>query len=200
MPLFAKKLPAEEILDVKCSDGSAVPVYVERSARRTTLVSVGWISQTMLRAQAPATMRSSEIERVIIKLLPRLERQRARRSAPASDAALEERAHQLNEQFFQGKLTWQSIRYVGNQRRRYGSCTPGEGTIRISDRMQAVPAWVRDYVLLHELAHLQEPNHSPAFWALVNRYPLVERAKGFLLGLAHADHLPCEEDDDANGA
>ena len=200
MPLLAKKLPAEEMLVVKCSDGSTVPVYVERSARRTKLVSVGWIGHARLGARAPATMSTRDIERAIAKLMPRLERLQARRSAAPSDAALEERAQRLNASLFGGKLSWRSIRYVSNQRSRYGSCTPSEGTIRISDRIQTVPDWVLDYVLAHELAHLQEPNHSPAFWALVNRYPLAERARGFLLGMAHAAHLPHEEDDDANGA
>jgi predicted metal-dependent hydrolase len=66
-------------------------------------------------------------------------------------------------------------------RARYGSCTPEDGTIRLSDRLLDFPAWVRDYVLVHELAHLVEPNHSAAFWSLVARYPLAERARGFLI-------------------
>ena len=71
--------------------------------------------------------------------------------------------------------------YVTNQHTRYGSCSPAEGTIRISADLAGMPGWVRDYVLVHELAHLLEANHSPAFWSLVNRYPLAERARGYLM-------------------
>ena len=52
-----------------------------------------------------------------------------------------------------------------------------------------MPAWVIDYVLVHELAHLIEAGHTPAFWAWVDHYPKAERAKGFLEGVACASHL-----------
>ena len=59
--------------------------------------------------------------------------------------------------------------WVSNQGSRWGSCTPARGTIRVSDRVQGVPDWVLDYVLLHELAHLLVVGHRPDFWALMDR-------------------------------
>ena len=73
-----------------------------------------------------------------------------------------------------------SIRWSTRQRRRWGSCNPATGEILISHRLTEVPPWVLDYVIVHELAHLREANHSAAFDALVSRYPLTERAKGYL--------------------
>ncbi len=55
---------------------------------------------------------------------------------------------------------------IRNQRGRWGSCSPS-GHICLNWRLVTLPAWVRDYVLLHELMHLKELNHSPRFWALV---------------------------------
>jgi predicted metal-dependent hydrolase len=106
------------------------------------------------------------------------------------DAVLEERAQALNQRLFGGALRWQSIRFVDNQHSRFGSCTPAAGTIRISRRLAHVPAFVLDYVIVHELAHLREANHSAAFWALVNRYRLAERARGYLMAMQMEDDAP----------
>lgn len=54
--------------------------------------------------------------------------------------------------------------------------------IRLSHRLQVMPSWVVDYVLVHELAHLAEPTHSSRFWRLVDRYPDAARARGYLEG------------------
>ena len=54
-----------------------------------------------------------------------------------------------------------------------------------------MPAWVLDAVIVHELAHLIEPNHSPAFWELANRYPRQERASGFLEAMSAGNCDPC---------
>ncbi len=114
-----------------------------------------------------------------------VERVTARERAERLNAAeaLERAARRLNGKHFGGRLRWRSIRYVSNQRSRFGSCTPEDGTIRISHRVADLPAWVRDYVLVHELAHLVDPSHSSRFWDLVGRYPLAERARGYLMAL-----------------
>ncbi|MCK5922390.1 MAG: M48 family metallopeptidase, partial [Methylococcales bacterium] len=90
-------------------------------------------------------------------------------------------AQVLNKHYFGGKLRWQSVVYSQRQNKVYGSCQPASGRIRISHRLAAMPKFVRDYVLVHELAHLLEANHGARFWALVNRYPLTERARGYLM-------------------
>jgi hypothetical protein len=71
--------------------------------------------------------------------------------------------------------------WSGRQQRRWGSCTSSDGSIRLSNRLASYPSWVLDYVLVHELAHLVHADHGPAFQALVARYPLAERATGFLI-------------------
>lgn len=63
----------------------------------------------------------------------------------------------------------------------WGSCTMDDGSIRISSRVASFPSWVLDYLLVHELAHLVVGDHSPAFWAVVNRYPKTEHARGYLI-------------------
>lgn len=156
------------------------PVTVIRSRRRKKTVEARLKNGT-LEVLAPARMSDAELAPLIEKLRRRLAR-RARR-APQSDAGLAARAQQLNQRYFDGRFRWQSIRYVANQQRRYGSCTPSRGTIRISERVAALPDWVRDYVIVHELCHLAESNHGPRFWQLVNRYPLAERARGYLMAL-----------------
>ncbi|MBU4312320.1 MAG: M48 family metallopeptidase [Candidatus Omnitrophica bacterium] len=44
-----------------------------------------------------------------------------------------------------------------------------------------MPIWVRNYVIIHEMAHLIEPNHSKSFWNIVSRFKLTERARGYLM-------------------
>ena len=55
---------------------------------------------------------------------------------------------------------------VRNQRSRWGSCSAG-GTISLNWRLVQTPDLVRDYIILHELMHLREMNHSDRFWARV---------------------------------
>ena len=156
------------------------PVEVVRSARRQKSVSAE-LKNGVLVVRAPAELDDAALAPIIEKFRRQLARKV--RPAPQSDDSLAERAQALNKMYFNGRLRWQSIRYVSNQHKRFGSCTPSKGTIRLSDRLAAMPAWVRDYVIVHELAHLEEANHGRRFWQLVNHYPLTERARGYLMAV-----------------
>ncbi|NLE44087.1 MAG: M48 family metallopeptidase [Chloroflexi bacterium] len=165
-------------------------VRVIRSKARQKTVSARMVDG-VCEIRAPYAIDEAELKPIIENLIRRLQKKQARESL--DDNALERRAQWLNERYFDGKLQWSSIRWVANQRKRAGSCTPALGTIRISSRMATVPAFVRDYVIVHELAHLIEPQHSPRFWKLLNKYPRTERARGYLMALGAEDVEDLEE-------
>jgi predicted metal-dependent hydrolase len=148
-------------------------VEVVRSARRRKTVSAREVDG-VIRVSIPARMSKAEERRHVAELVARLERRRA-----SATIDLARRAGVLAARF--GLPRPGSVRWVDNQDRRWASCSPGEGTIRVSTRLARYPLWVVDYVLVHELAHLAEPGHTPRFWALVNRYGKTERARGYLI-------------------
>ena len=164
------------------SDETAIMIGMEveviRSTRRRKTISAR-LENGRLIVRAPAVISERELNKAIEKLKARtLRHQEAR---PLSDKKLHQRAQMLNHRYFGGTLHWNSIRWVTNQQKRFGSCTPSQKTIRISHRIGKMPQWVQDYVIVHELAHLLEGNHGPRFWKLVNSYPLTERARGYLM-------------------
>ena len=170
--------------------GETLQLKVIRSVRRKKTVSARLLNWDTLEIRAPADLRRTELDPIIRHLAERTLRQRAKQRDFVSDEGLETRARSLNRKYFDGTLRWRSIRFVDNQNSRFGSCSPGRGTIRISRRLASTPPFVIDYVLVHELAHLIEGNHSPAFWKLVRRYPKTERALGYLMALQlESDHV-----------
>jgi predicted metal-dependent hydrolase len=131
----------------------------------------------------PARMSRADVLTFVRDLVGRLEA-RERRSRP-SDAELARRARALSTTFLEGRAVARSVRWVDNQHRRWGSCTPLDGTIRLSSRLQTMPAYVIDYVLLHELAHLLVPGHGPDFQRWLAPYPRLLEAQAFLAGVDH---------------
>lgn len=155
-------------------------IKIIRSAKRQKTISAREVGGDFV-VQAPAGMSDAELQPIIDKLQKRWQHRRVK--TELDDQALHRRAQELNRQYFAGKLKWKSIAWVTNQNSRMGSCTPANGTIRLSHRLATMPAFVRDYVIVHELAHLLEANHGPKFWKLVNRYPKTERARGYLMAV-----------------
>jgi predicted metal-dependent hydrolase len=127
-----------------------------------------------LRVSFPYWMSHAEAQQTAEELRTRMQR---RLDASRIDVAA--RARRLARQH--GFPRPRTVEWSDNQYSRWGSCTPETRAIRVSSRLAAYPAWVLDYVLVHELAHLIEREHNTTFDALVDRFPLAERAKGFLI-------------------
>ena len=156
--------------------GRPLTVEVVRSSRRRKTAQARMLGST-LEIRIPAGCSTSEEGELVAHFLAKFER---KRSAEAVD--LEARAAELARRHDLPAAS--SIRWVSNQRFRWGSCTPTNGSVRISDQLVGFPRWVIDYVIIHELAHLVVKGHGPEFWALLDSYPLTERARGFLMAKA----------------
>lgn len=160
--------PAEPI-----PDGPPFTVEVQRSRKRRKSVG-GKLVGSVLQVTVPSWMSRAEQDRAVDDMTRRFAR---RWSTDRID--LGGRARRLARQLELPAPT--VVRWSDSMLSRWGSCTPSTGTVRVSTRLAPFPAWVLDYVLVHELAHLAVPEHSEAFWALVDRYPMAERARGYLI-------------------
>jgi predicted metal-dependent hydrolase len=172
------------------SDGDGVGnvVEVRRSARRRrTVTAYREMGRTVV--LIPAAFSPAEERRWVAQMVAKLHtREERRRRSLGGDDELMARARVLSTAHLDGLAEPASVRWVDNQHRRWGSCTPADRSIRLSSRLRAMPDYVVDYVLVHELVHLLEPGHDERFWALVARYPRAERARGFLEGVEQATH------------
>jgi predicted metal-dependent hydrolase len=158
-------------------------VEVRRSARRRrTVTAYRELGRTVV--LIPAAFSPAEERRWVAQMVAKLQtREERRRRTLGGDDELMVRAIALSAAHLDGAAVPASVRWVDNQHRRWGSCTPADRSIRLSSRLRSMPEYVVDYVLVHELVHLLEPGHDEPFWALVARYPRAERARGFLEGV-----------------
>lgn len=168
-------------------------VEVRRSAKRRSTVSAYRDGERTV-VLIPARMSRAEERKWVAVMLERLATQETRRRP--SDVALLARAHQLSARYLDGAADPTTVRWVSNQRHRWGSCSPSDRSVRLSTRLRGMPTYVIDYVLVHELAHLFHAGHGPEFWALVARYPKAERARGYLEGAAASAGLPMTDEAD----
>ena len=170
------------------------PVVVRRSARRKRTVSAFWEGGTVVVA-IPARFTHAQEDEWVQKMLLRLQsREASGKAAGRNDDELAERARLLSQRYLGGQARPSSVRWVSNQNSRWGSATPADRSIRLSDKLQGMPDWVVDYVLVHELTHLLVAGHGPDFWKLCSAYPDLEKAKAFLSGVAYAQSRGLSED------
>ncbi len=159
---------------------------VRESTRRRRSASGSWSGNrivVVVPARLPERERADMVSLLVSRLL------QTRPLVSSTDTDLAERARALARKYLDG-VAFDQVRWVSNQRSRWGSCTPSRREIRISDRLRPVPSWVLDAVLVHELTHLLVANHSPEFRKLSGRYPRMSDAdiylSGFGLGLEQA--------------
>lgn len=163
-------------------DPSAPVLEIHRSWRRQRSATVDFRNGRLI-ARLPAGMSPDAEERVLNDLIPKaLNRNQARRRA--SDAELFQRACRLADDLLDGRQP-ATVSWSARMGRRWGSCTPATRTIRISNAMAGMPDYVVDYLLVHELVHLQVSRHNATFERLVDRYPQRDRAQAYLDGFLH---------------
>lgn len=145
------------------SDGDTLTVgarsyalLITKAVRKTSkgrLIGPGQIELTLAADLSP-----TERPAVVRSLLHRIV---ARDFLPA----IQQRVRTLNDTHFQQPISDVRLRYNTSN---WGSCS-SRGSISLSTRLLCAPDWVIDYVIIHELAHRLEMNHSEQFWALVER-------------------------------
>jgi predicted metal-dependent hydrolase len=173
--------PPAPVAPVEVTSVARLPfaVTVTRSRKRRRSVGAQLVGGT-LRLAIPSWMSKAEESHWIDEMSRRFLR---KMSTDRFD--LGQRAVMLSRRFDLPRPS--DIRWATDMTTRWGSCTTENGTIRISDRVAAFPDWVVDYVIVHELAHLEVPGHGPDFWQLVHRFPTAERAIGYLIAKSADD-------------
>lgn len=164
-------------------DAEEPRIEIRRSTRRRRTISARREGNTTI-LMVPAGLSEAEVQKAARDLGAKLDAKAAARRGPISDDALMLRARELSDLYLEGRAVPTSVRWVTNQNHRWGSCTPATGVIRLSHRLQKMPDYVVDDVLLHELAHLLVAGHGPRFRELERRHPHHERAAGFLEGVS----------------
>jgi len=156
-PIFVRHRRARRyILRVRADGAVQVTLPARgslREARAFLDAQRGWIEQQ--RARTAARRRDRVPQSVLRPLIERWYRRRAKQRLPELLMAL------AREQGVQVRRVT-----VRDQRSRWGACS-SKGAITLNWRLICVPAFVREYVLLHELMHRRELNHSRRFWRLV---------------------------------
>jgi predicted metal-dependent hydrolase len=155
-------------------------IEVIRSKKRKNTVQAK-VVEGKLCIYLPSDMTISEENKWIEKMI-KWDEHRQKQKQLNDDDSLQKRAQYLNKIYYGNSLDF-SIKFVKNQKNRFGSCAIRTKSIRISDRLVKTPKWVLDYVIIHELTHILYPNHSNKFWEKVNQYKYAERARGYLIAI-----------------
>ena len=133
------------------------------------------MTEGRLKVMVPFGLGPDEEARLVESLVARVNRK-----VSSTEIDLERRVSDLAQKYGLSEPT--RIEWSDRQTTRWGSCTPSEGSIRVSNRLASMPGWVLDSVLIHEMAHLEQPNHGPKFKALVGSLRALGAGQGVFDG------------------
>ncbi len=154
-------------------------IRVVRNARRKRSISA-YREHGAIVIQVPTHLTRSQVSEAIPEMVARVIAGEEREKI--TDGQLLNRAEKLLARYLpEFSLTPISVRWKP-MRERWGSCTTAERTIRISDRLNGAPEYVIDYLLVHELIHLEVSDHGERFQRLLARFEGSERANAYLEG------------------
>lgn len=178
---FACKLaPVDDSYYPLTVDGVTLHARVER--KRVRNVNVRLVGNE-LRVSAPHRVPRNELEEIVTGLARRLIR-RARAEIVNSDEAALAVLRRVAARFPRPPRVT-GVRFVTNQRARWGSYSEQTGIVRLNASLCQLPRWVLEAVVAHELAHSFYPDHSRAFWRLLRQVcPNTDRAQAFLEGVS----------------
>lgn len=171
--------PTSEVRIPPTEIAGGAEVRVIKSSRRRRSISA-YREHGAIVIQVPARLSNSKIQEVIPEMVEKILSREAREKM--SDKALFDRALELLNQYLPEfrvrpvSVVWRSMN------ERWGSCTTLDRTIRISDRLNGAPSYVVDYLLVHELIHLEIPDHGSEFEKLLARFEGSEMANAYLDG------------------
>ena len=171
--------PTSEVRIPPTEIAGGAEVRVIKSSRRRRSISA-YREHGAIVIQVPARLSNSKIQEVIPEMVEKILSREAREKM--SDEALFDRAIELLNQYLPEfrvrpvSVVWRSMN------ERWGSCTTHDRTIRISDRLNGAPSYVVDYLLVHELIHLEIPDHGGEFEKLLARFNESELANAYLDG------------------
>ncbi len=178
--------------NVRTLEVDGVPLELRVVRKRVKNINARLRGQTLL-VSAPHRVSARELDETILQLARRLVR-RSRADVVNSDGGAETIARRVAARFDDPPEVAE-VRFVTNQRSRWGSYSSKTGIVRLNAALRQMPPWVLEAVVAHELAHAFHLDHSSAFWELVRSVcPKTDRARAFLEGvtwLASAwDDLP----------
>ncbi len=164
----------EHLIPISYQSGSVIKCmeneYTLKISEKVKSSSSGKIKDNIIYLVLDSSLYGSDKSDNIKRLLSRI---LAKKYKPIVAKRLE----LINKHYFGHEVNGLRLKY---NRSNWGSCS-NSGNINLSTRLLMTPEWVRDYVIVHELAHMNEMNHSKKYWSIVGKvYPEYEKAEKWL--------------------